>query len=1200
MPAETLLALTPQAPLPNFGVSTPYEISTPLDKVFAAADDDSQIIFEFGVSDSSGQAGNTAPRMGVRLRASEWRSAPNLPLNTPAKNYRWAAETSDVEHPERRRVVLFAKGPTSVGGKDNVMIRSPDRENIYLTYFRATLVTRVTADHATATEVTGLIDSNVKDYARTGGRDISLGDLLQTDRDRIDGSADASTMAFDDSGRTLTISDNEGVPKAVSIPEGGQTEAQVDARVKSPDNAATASGRGNVTLDEVDARVGHGDNQAAIDARVKSPDNAATGVSRGNIELATSDETIAGADQQRAVTPKAAKDARDNALKELLTFETALKETAVLVTNQAVTQNVSGASAAFAGRPKLPANEFDRRLYGTINGSLAFGIFIKDLENLGGVGFEGAQLNSGNSLQIRNIELAENYFISFLSSDRTLLFASDTAGTYRVTVAESHVDLEDYARRSKTDVVPVARIGTGTKNANTVYHGDGTFKPAAAGGIGGITVKDEGSGLGSASTVDSLNFTGNAVTATRSGNEVSVDVQASSGGSARTGFIEKVKPAAASTVSSVNGAWSDWSTLITATAITAEQAGQVLILVDTHAESVGTPSGGGDRIISGARLVRTRGAADTEFPDKEIYGPRNLQGGNANTSAGFQTATTKSDFSFAVADDALEGDVYKVQVRIIAQKPNETQAAEFSATYNQLTLCSLGGAGAVSGGGSGLTTSQVNALIASYARATPTGRIAEAQLPKKLDDILDAINLAGWDDLETSSVSTPKSTAFVQADFTGLVWVTSRSESPARATSYYPVRILLADKRKVADKLLRLGVFDSTEGVEESTVNLAHVFDDSTYAYYSVRIPQVGEAEVVKVQEYEPFEINEKRLGTLPTEDAVNDQQYINRQYQWVDIPANLTGRLLQDGPGTGFSPTGATSGRTALTGFTNNLDLDNETGGGIIEVEGTYRISTGKTATLGFGATHDESVRLTDIVSLSSLRSSTAYSGSTDNGVQIGSFDIYSGNARVQTNRLFLAKDGNNNVGVYTSWTRLANFTALGIGLDLEVLFLPADAADTSMFLTQAQVDARAVAQIRSSANEANSVRRGTVRVATQSQAEAGAVNDRVMTPVRTKQLFDAQPSASPVKLWGRITSAGAISESSGGFSISRSSTGRYRVSFSTSRANNLYAVVGSTLSSAVFSTSGNDASGFNVALRSISGGSSISADFSFALLDL
>ena len=837
--------------------------------------DGSTIFITISVSDSSSDRSDTAPVSTIAIRSNDWVSAAAINTSsfssTPKESYPWIIECSDTDNPEYSRKVLIGKTQNNLP-----VIVSLDRDNLYLKSILIRKITGVSGNEATIQEIDSQITNKVKDFARDGEPfeasdlpdDLPISILQQTDIDKIEGSADADTLTYDSTDKSINISDNEQRPRKQVLPF--LTQSEVDQRIADSANEHGSTGSGTTS-------------QAKIDARVRSDDNAATGTQRGNIELATSDETIQGTNQNKAVTPKAAKDARDNSLSELLTFETALKETTVLVTNEAVTQAVSGASQAFSGRPKLPANEFDRRLYGTINGSLAFGIFIKDLENKGGVNTEGAQLNSSNSLQIRNIELAENYFISYLTSDRTLLFASDTTDTYRVTVAESSVDLENFSRRSDAALVPQNKLGTGSDGqGNKVLHDDQTYKLAAA----GMSVKDEGNPLGSSGTVDTLNFTGNAITATRSGNEVSVDVQASSGGSTRTGFIQKKSPSADVQVSSVNGVWSDWTDLITATAITATQAGQVLILVDTHVDSVGSPSGGGDRIISDARLVRTRNSVDTDFHDKEIYGPRNLQGGNANTSSGFQDATTHADFFFAVADDALEGDVYKVQVRIIAQKPNETQSAMFTTPNNQLTLCSLGGSGG--GGSRGLTTSQVNALIANYAKATPSGRMNEDQLPKKLDDLLDAINSAGWDDLETSRVSTPKSTSFAQGDFTGLVWVASRSESPARSTSYYPVRLLLADKQKATDKLLRLGVFDSEEGVEESTVNLAHVFDDSTYAYYSVRIPQVGEAEVVKVQEYESFEVNTRRLNTLPVEAASSDNQYINRKYQWVDIHRQL------------------------------------------------------------------------------------------------------------------------------------------------------------------------------------------------------------------------------------------------------------------------------------------------------------------------
>ena len=781
----------------DIGSSTPQAapIQTGNAGMASLTADGSTVFITLSVSDSND--GDTAPMTTISIRSDEWVNTPAVvPGTTPFESWPWVMKASEANNPTYERTILLGKNSSG-----DLVLGSPDRSTLYLTGIQVRKITGVSGNEATTTEITNQINNKVKDFARVGEQfnssdlpsidldkipELPLSKFQQTDIDKIEGSADASTLSI--SGKRITIQDNEQVPTHVDVPF--QTQAEVDQRIADSANEHGSTGSGTTS-------------QAKIDARVRSDDNAATGTQRGNIELATSDETIQGTNQNKAVTPKAAKDARDQCLLELLTFETALKETTVLVTNEAVTQAVSGASQAFSGRPKLPANEFDRRLYGTINGTLAWGIFIKDLENRGGVNTEGAQLNSGNSLQVRNIELAENYFISYLTSDRTLLFASDTTDTYRVTVAESSVDLEDFARRSKTDLVKPEKLATGTRDGTKFLRDDQTWQEVQAGtqGIGGVTVKDEGNPLGTPSTVDSLNFTGSAITATRSGNEVSVDVQASSGGSSRTGFIEKRNPASTVRVSSVNGVWSDWTDLVAMPAITSEQAGQVLLLSDVHVDSVGSPSGGGDRIISDAKAGQ-----DKKLCGYGVFMTRRFTGrGTCKAEMPIPQVVSKTPrltrtSVFAVADDALEGDVYKVQVRIIAQKPNETQSGAMFNTHAQPADIVFSWRFRRRRKRRGLTTSQVNALIANYAKATPSGRMNEAQLPQKLDDLLDAINSAGWDDLETSRVSTPKSTSFAQGDFTGLVWVASRSESPARSTSYYPVRLLLADKQKATDK----------------------------------------------------------------------------------------------------------------------------------------------------------------------------------------------------------------------------------------------------------------------------------------------------------------------------------------------------------------------------------------------------------------
>lgn len=73
--------------------------------------------------------------------------------------------------------------------------------------------------------------------------------------------------------------------------------------------------------------------------------------------------------------------------------------------------------------------------------------------------------------------------------------------------------------------VPVARIGTGTKDTTTFYRGDGTFAVPAGGGGGSSTIQDDGTAQGTATT---LNF-GTNVAATVAGGVATINASVSTG-----------------------------------------------------------------------------------------------------------------------------------------------------------------------------------------------------------------------------------------------------------------------------------------------------------------------------------------------------------------------------------------------------------------------------------------------------------------------------------------------------------------------------------------------------------------------------------------------------------------------------------------------------------------------------------------------
>ena len=167
-------------------------------------------------------------------------------------------------------------------------------------------------------------------------------------------------------------------------------------------------------------------------------------------------------------------------------------------------------------------------------------------------------------------------------------------------------------------------------------------------------------------------------------------------GGNKTSFIEDDSPASDVSVTTPTGsdagAWSGWSTIATIPALDADEAGDAIIVANVYGVVSEAPSGGGDRLITNSRVVRTRGAVDTVIEENMLYGPRHLPAAGGTTSTAFATATNSVSKLIVAGVEAQSGDVFKVEVRVVQQATTGTRTVVFASDKNLLQLVGLGGA----------------------------------------------------------------------------------------------------------------------------------------------------------------------------------------------------------------------------------------------------------------------------------------------------------------------------------------------------------------------------------------------------------------------------------------------------------------------------------------------------------------------------
>ena len=161
----------------------------------------------------------------------------------------------------------------------------------------------------------------------------------------------------------------------------------------------------------------------------------------------------------------------------------------------------------------------------------------------------------------------------------------------------------------------------------------------------------------------------------------------------------------------------------------------------------------------------------------------------------------------------------------------------------------------------------------------------------------------------------------------------------------------------------------------------------------------------------------------------------------------------MASGAGTGITVTNS-SADTRLSnavGFSPAFDLDDsDKQSGIIQVEADIRLITRSSNDIGFnaGASASSAVVETSIEGFrfaSAVRASEAYSA-TENGVLVGSVDVYKGSSTLGELNLYLTRDANNVAGYWFVWEGSTGSSSFAVSVrELDAAFIHNDPGEQS-----------------------------------------------------------------------------------------------------------------------------------------------------------
>lgn len=789
-----------------------------------------------------------------------------------------------------------------------------------------------------------------------------VGGLTTADRDVLEGAVQLDSIRLSD--RDLVFGTDGGRSQSVTTP--GITVADEGHDLGTGDTVAKL----NLTGAGVTAQ------RAADEVVINIP--GASGGS-GGVTLEQVDQRIDANGRVRSLSH----------------FETALRVEAPLLTGASFDVAV-GNSAVQVGEVEVPGAEPDRELVVSLPGVPAATFQLSAF-----LGKDAAAaavvLDDGNSILVGG-----GGGVTFrLGRDATgrFLASASRPATYLLTVKDSRIDLEGFARKSSTALVPAAKLPPLGQTAAQV-----DAKIAAA-----------------TETLDEFEESLRKVTSISDGDRV---VIALSGTSYRISPAHPRVPSPDELDRKLRVAASD--SAIDSAELAA--ATHTFLLKDLLAKPAA-------RVYN----VSMSGANALVFASKE--GERMYLGRHSGGEFLVGSDQPGVTYHVYIADD-------RVDVRT---------EARHNGTLEALIQSEIGAHDA-----GGQTGAQVDARIAPFARAGGTARVPEDRLPQDLDDLLDAVDEAGWNAAEPADVrmanafqaALPATLAAAQA--LNYQSVRRADVSPRQTNVYLVLRFTddtFAERSKYAVAVQSAG------GHVEARLDLgamATVGTGGGFTYTALQIDDVPVGATVEVQRYDQFHVDRSKLDTgVPVGTADEDGFVLTRRAggpAWEALRRLHGLRLLHDGPINGITIPATNAAHTQnLDGVEPAFDLD-EHASGEFHAELVLAIGTRSATDLGWGSGGDDTVaRITGLTFASTLAQAAAFVvGGTIEGVEVGSVDLYKGTVQHGTVRFFLGHDANNTVGYlldYAPESGIGSGHNLAFGARLELSFLPSDAgaADNS-----------------------------------------------------------------------------------------------------------------------------------------------------------